>query len=183
MIPNNEKLGPVQNSDIKVLQAIILATQPKTIVEFGTQNAISTQAMLEVIPEDAHLYSFDPYKQHNLIHPQFTFLQKSQTEVDTQNIDLVFFDGSHEIKSNIEAFNLLNLSENAIIAIHDTGLWKEMYENNGGIMTPDGYAHQPHEREFVNWIKENHQEYQIINLHTQRAFRHGITLIQKYKKL
>lgn len=183
MIPNNEKLGPVQNSDIKVLQAIIHATQPKNIIEFGTQNGASTLAMLEVLPEDATLQSYDPYKQHNISHPQFIFQQKSQTEVDDTLADLVFFDGSHEIKSNIEAFNKLNLAENAIIAIHDTGLWKEVYESNGGIMTPEGYAHQPHEREFVNWIKENHPEYQIINLHTQRAFRHGLTLIQKYRKL
>lgn len=130
---------------------------------------------------DAKLTSYDnTVTSSNITDKRFTFKNKSQTDIEEENIDFIFFDASHDLDLNIETFNKLKLSENAIIAIHDTGLWDKMLMDTGGQWIGNGYAHRPDEIRFVQWIKENYPEYQVINFHTLKETRHGITLLQKY---
>lgn len=168
-------LGPIQPEDKDLIQAIIKMTCPKVVVEFGTQTGVSSQAMLDVL--NGTLYSFDPIKQHKLAHPNFIFVQKPQEHYDLKvPVDLVFFDGSHNLESNLRAYELIEpfLTPQALILVHDTGLWKEPWVQNGGYSNEEGFLHQPDERKFVNMLNLNK-----IHLHTFEEVRHGMTILQK----
>lgn len=172
------ELGPIQDCDVLLLQAVIKMTCPINLVELGYLNGYSTKKILEVMRPDAKLTSYDStVTGSNIIDSRFTFKNQSQTEVNEQDIDFIFFDASHDLEINKETFNRLNLSENAIIAVHDTGLWNEMVLDTGGYWVGNGYAHRPDEREFVKWLKE--KGYNAINFHTLKETRHGMTLLQK----
>lgn len=175
------ELGPIQEQDVLLLQAVIKMTCPLNLVELGYLNGYSTKKILEVMRPDAKLTSYDSTVTGSpIIDDRFTFKNQSQTEVNEKDIDFIFFDASHDLNINIETWNNLNLKDNAIIAIHDTGLWDKMLMDTGGHWIDNGYAHRPDERAFVTWVKENHPEYQVINFHTLKETRHGITLLQKY---
>lgn len=172
------RLGPIQDEDVLLLQAVIKMTYPVQLVELGYLNGYSTQKILEVMREDAHLTSYDNTVSWSDIQDQrFTFKNKSQTEVSEKNIDFIFFDASHDFEINKQTFEKLDLTEGAIIAIHDTGLWNTMVMDTGGYWIGGGYAHRPGEREFVEWLKE--KGYNAINFHTLKETRHGMTLLQK----
>lgn len=175
------ELGPIQNEDVLLLQAVIKMTCPLNLVELGYLNGYSTNKILEAMLPEAHLTSYDcTVTGSNITDTRFTFKNKSQTEVEENDIDFIFFDASHDLEINKETWKNLHLTDNCIIAIHDTGLWDKMLMDTGGHWIGEGYAHRPGEREFVNWLKETYPEYQVINFHTLRQTRHGITLIQKY---
>ena len=175
------ELGPIQNEDVLLLQAVIKMTCPINLVELGYLNGYSTSKLLEVMLPEAKLTSYDnTVRVSNVTDERFTFKNQSQTEVNETDIDFIFFDASHDLKINIETWKNLKLTDNAIIAIHDTGLWNKMVMDTGGYWLDEGYAHRPDETLFVNWLKENYQEYQVINFHTTKQTRHGITLLQKY---
>jgi cephalosporin hydroxylase len=168
-------LGPIQNEDILLIQAIMHMTCPSVVVEFGTQTGVSTNAILDVLK--GHLYSFDPHKQHNIEHPNFTFINDVQENYAlTVPVDVVFFDGSHNYDSNMLAYQKIEpfLSKESIIIVHDTGLWEKPFVQNGGYANAEGYLHQPHERRFVNDLRLNK-----IHLHTMKEVRHGMTILQK----
>jgi len=176
------ELGPIQDCDVLLLQAVIKMTCPIQLVELGYLNGYSTRKILEAMRPDAKLTSYDSTVHgSNIIDERFTFKNQSQTEVSEQDIDFIFFDASHDLEINKETWNNLNLTENAIIAIHDTGLWDKMVMDTGGHWIDNGYAHRPDERAFVNWLIE--KDYQAINFHTLKETRHGITLLQKKKPL
>lgn len=176
-IPHLE-LGPVQEEDVLLIQAVIKLTCPSVLVELGYLNGFSTSKILEVMREDAHLTSYDNTVKHSLIKDKrFTFKNKSQTEVEEKDIDFIFFDASHDLDLNIETFKNLKLSNNAIIVIHDTGIWNEMIMDTGGYFVEEGYIHRPHEREFVKYLIKN--GYNAVNLMTTKELRHGISIVQK----
>lgn len=172
------KLGPVQDEDVLLLQAVIKMTCPVQIVELGYLNGYSTKKMLDVMRNDAQLTSYDNTIQSSpIVDERFTFKNKSQTECDEKNIDFIFFDASHDFEINKETFNRLDFTDNAIIAVHDTGLWNGMILDTGGYWIGNGYAHRPGEIMFVEWLKE--KGYNAINFHTLKETRHGMTLLQK----
>ena len=174
------KLGPVQDEDVLLLQAVIKMTCPLKLVELGYLNGFSSRKILEVMKEDAILISYDNTVQYSdITDSRFTFKNKSQTEYEEENIDFIFFDASHNLDLNKETLLKVEktLNKNGIIAIHDTGIWNEMVMDTGGYWVKDGYVHRPDEREFVKWLKE--KGFNIINLGTTRELRHGITLAQK----
>ena len=161
------EIGPIQNEDVLLIQAVIKMTCPSVLVELGYLNGFSTRKILEVMREDAHLTSYDnTVINSNITDARFTFKNKSQTEVDEKNIDFIFFDASHNLDLNKETLLKVEktLNKNAIIAIHDTGIWNEMVMDTGGYWVKDGYVHRPDEREFVKWLKE--KGFNIINLGT-----------------
>lgn len=188
---NGITLGKILDEDALLLQAIIKMTSPKTLVEFGFLHGDSAKKMLEVMDNEAHLYSFDNTTNGKDLGSNFTFHKLSQTEIDKtdiKDIDFVFIDASHEIELNKETFKKLLplLTEKAIIIIHDTGSWCDgnVWELERGRLNPDGsWTHCPDEVDFVNWIKENYPEWQQIHLHSKRQLRHGMTLLQKYVKI
>lgn len=179
-------LGAIQKEDEALLQAIILMTCPKKLVEFGYLHGDSARAFLSVMKPDASLvsYDIDPIGRASS-DPRFLLKTMSQTDYEETDVDFVFFDASHDLQLNRETFKKVEptLLQEAIIAVHDTGLWNEVVMDTGGWSVGNGYAHRPGERLFVNWIKETYPEYQVLHLHTEAELRHGITILQKYNKL
>lgn len=172
------ELGKIQDEDVLLIQSVIKLTCPSVLVELGYLNGFSTSKILEVMREDAHLTSYDNTVKHSLINDKrFIFKNKSQTEVEEENIDFIFFDASHDLDLNIETFKNLKLAKNAIIVIHDTGIWNEMVIDTGGYFVEEGYIHRPHEREFVKYLIKN--GFNAVNLMTTKELRHGISIAQK----
>jgi predicted O-methyltransferase YrrM len=178
-------LGPLLDQDEAFLKAIIGMTNPMVVVEFGFLWGDSARGMLEVMDENARLYSFDCTKDGVIDDPRFTFFKKSQEEIEgIENIDFVFLDASHDLVLNQKTFEKLmdSMSEKGIIAIHDTGTWVggNVFNAEMGHMNKKGeWVHCPDEILFVNWIKEKYPEWQQIHFHSSRQVRHGITLLQK----
>lgn len=186
---NGIELGPLMPEDADFLRSIIEMTNPKTVVEFGHFWGHSAKAMLEVMDEDARLYSYDNTKDSAIKDSRFKFFQKCQTEIEgIHNIDFVFLDASHDLELNKKTFLKIKdeLSEKAIIAVHDTGTWCDgnVFESTMGIELPDGsFVHCPDEIEFINWLQDEYPDFQQIHFHSDTKIRHGITLLQRYTRL
>lgn len=160
-------------------------TCPLKVVELGYLNGYSANIILNALKEDSLLISYDNTTHGNINDRRFIFKHKSQEDYEETDVDMVFFDASHDFELNKKTFRkvILSLNKQAIIAIHDTGLWNIKMQDVGGYWINDGYAHRPDERKFVNWIKEFYPKYQVINFHSLKETRHGMTLIQKLDTL
>jgi hypothetical protein len=200
-------LGPVQRDEAITLFGIIRTIRPKVILEFGFFHGHSAFNFLSALDNDGFLYSYDISDESNKraktefsCFKNFKFIHKSQTDFDHSDIahnaiDFVFFDAAHDLQLNIETFNkvLPHITDNCIIAIHDTGLWFKSYFEQAHItwsqnhpadwVTDSLFAHQPDERRFVNWITSEYPQYQAIHLHSSHTLRHGLTIIQKREQL
>lgn len=180
------ELGPIQQEDKLVLQALIKMTCPKVLVEFGFLRGDSARAILEVMRSDAKLISYDTHPIGIIEDPRLTIVVDSQENFrSSELVDFIFLDASHDEMLNRATFRKLEplLNDDALIIVHDTGLWKDKLMDTGGQFVDGGYAHRPQERLFVNWIHEYHPEFQQIHLHTLHENRHGLTVLQKYKTL
>jgi predicted O-methyltransferase YrrM len=202
-----DAIGPLQRDEALLLLAITKTIAPATIVEFGFFRGHSAFNFLQVLPEDGMLFSFDitdaanKYAHRGLSGVKnFRFIQKSQTEflpsdIDNRQIDLLFIDAAHELDLNQASWQAVlgSLSEEAIIAIHDTGLWSKSHfrpihcdfanERPLDWLDDERFQHQKQERQFVNWILEEFPEYSAIHFHTLKLLRHGLTLVQKRRLL
>lgn len=182
------ELGPLLEDDKKLLQAIILMNDPKNVVEFGFLRGHSTRVMLEVMSPDSKLTSYDNTEVSNIPEDsRFELKRIGQEDFDGgKDIDFVFLDASHYFDLNKITFKKLLpcLTENCIIAVHDTGKWFEnVFKFERGHEFEGGWLHCPEEREFVNWIREEYPDWQQIHFNTQSKISHGMTLLQKYHKL
>jgi hypothetical protein len=76
----------------------------------------------------------------------------------------VFLDGAHDLALNQQTFERLlpMLAPDAIVAVHE---------------------HQPEERAFVNWVREEHPDFAQIDLHTHVVPRRGTALLQRSRPL
>lgn len=182
------ELGTLLPEDASLLQAIIKMTNPMNVVEFGFLRGQSTRVMLEVMDQNAKLTSHDNTEVYNIPEdPRFTLKRIGQEDFEPmENVDFVFLDASHDFELNKQTFEKLqsSLTEDAIIAVHDTGKWfANVFEFEKGYEYDGGWLHSPDERKFMNWIKETYPEYQQIHFNTQSKISHGISLLQKYNKL
>lgn len=182
------ELGPLLPEDALLLQAIIKMTNPMNVVEFGFLRGRSTRVMLEAMDANARLTSHDNTEVYNIPEdPRFTLKRIGQEDFEPmENVDFVFLDASHDFELNKKTFEKLqsSLTDDAIIAVHDTGKWfANVFEFHLGYEHEGGWLHCPDERKFMNWIKETYPEYQQIHLNTQSKISHGISLLQKYNKL
>ena len=199
----DEALGPVQRDEALLLFALVRTTMPRVVVEFGFRTGHSAFNFLRALPPDAMVYSYDTSSGSGSIaalefahFPNFRFLSKPQQQFDPadiehREIDFVFFDAAHEFDANRETWSKLAplLAEHAIVAVHDTGTWAKSHfasahawaaeSEPGRWLNEEEYEHQSGERQFVNWIVETSPEYCVVQLHTLRALRHGLTLLQK----
>jgi predicted O-methyltransferase YrrM len=199
--------GPLQRDEALFLHALARVMRPKVVVEFGFLGGHSAMNFLTALPPTSRVYSFDidPHcsttaRRFFSNRPNFSFACKSQVDitaadVDGRPIDLCFLDASHDLELNIETFKRLLglLAPNAILAVHDTGTWSPSYmekvhrehvEARPELWVEGGvYAHQPEERQFVNWIRENHPEFAQLHLHTHETVRHGLTVLQRSQPL
>jgi predicted O-methyltransferase YrrM len=199
--------GPLQRDEALMLHALVRVLRPKVVVEFGFLGGHSALNFLTALPPGSRLYSFDIDAGSEAAalrffggRDDFRFRRKSQaditaTDVDGGPIDLVFLDASHDLELNRQTFERLQdlLSEDAVVVVHDTGTWSPPHMTRlhrdyasaepGWWVSEEEYAHQPDEREFVNWVREAHPRFAQVNLHTRRALRHGMTVLQRSSAL
>jgi hypothetical protein len=151
--------------------------------------ADGAKALLKLAP-DGDFHFFNKYAQNI-----------TREDVKNQPVDFVFFDAGHELKDNQAIWASLQnvLADNCVIAVHDTGAWSKKFLDEhkvpadspwrAGEVRGHGedqyYLHinQRDERSFINWIHEAYPDYEMINLHSLRYMRNGITLLQRYKTL
>jgi hypothetical protein len=204
-------IGPVQSDEALLLFSLIRVLRPKTIVEFGYAKGHSSANFLKAASEDAIIYSYDILDESKEIaekvnDERLKYIHKSQTDfthadIDNKEIDFVFFDASHNDELNIETFNLIvdHLTEEAVVAVHDTGAWDNSCNEHPGatdgyyvngwafpkgyFLNDQKYIHQAGERKFVNHLREHEVGIEQIHLHSSNTFRHGLTLLQKRKVL
>lgn len=183
-----ERLGPLQSADAETIKALIKMIDAKVVVEFGYLFGDSAKTILEALGEDGKLFSYDIEARHIKTHDsRFTFVHKSQANFESigDKIDFVFFDASHDLELNKITFEkiLPELSDKAIIAVHDTGTWPYIVEDTGGYEINGEYLHRPDERKFVNWIRDTYPDFDQLHFHTLSKVRHGLTIIKKYQRL
>lgn len=203
----NDAIGPLQRDEAIALFGIVRTVRPKTVVEFGFFHGHSAFNFLQALPADARLFSYDidvdsirrAMTEFNFDR-RFTFIGKSQTEfahedIGNREIDFAFFDAAHELELNIETFKRIvpHLAPEAMVAVHDTGLWHRAHfapihetftrEYPGMWKSGDLYAHQPGERAFIDWIVAEHPEFSAIHFHSTGTLRHGFSLLQQKRSL
>ncbi|MBV9309254.1 MAG: class I SAM-dependent methyltransferase [Solirubrobacterales bacterium] len=192
--------GPVQRDEALLLHALIRTLRPATVVEIGFLYGDSAFNFLTALDPQARLYSFDVdpacvefARARCEQDPRFVLRLRSQDtltaeDFDGRPVDFVFLDGAHELTANQATFARLLplLSARAVIAIHDTGgLPRSLTPSCAPALAlkdrwaGDEFEHQPGERAFVNWLLQAHPEFAQIHLHSNRAVRHGITLVQR----
>jgi predicted O-methyltransferase YrrM len=202
-----DAIGPLQRDEAIALFGIIRTLRPQTVVEFGFRHGHSAFNFLCALDADARLYSYDIDTESSaraieelLFDKRFAFVPKSQidfdpSDIDYRSIDFVFFDASHQLTENVTTFQLVLpcLRCDAIIAIHDTGLWEKSHfsqaqtdfvrTSRGVWVTETLYSHQPDERAFVNWISLHHPEFGAVHFHSTNTLRHGLSLLQRQGRL
>lgn len=199
-LSKKEPIYSIQNDEALFLYSLVKLIAPKIIIEIGFLEGYSTINFLAAMSPDGSVYSFDPdtnsaKKSNKIKDKRFKFINKqgqdfSPKDINKNLIDLVFLDASHDLKENIEIFENISrsFSPNCIVVIHDTGLYNDSLKENHwttpkGFMIGKGYAHQPDERRFVNYLKTKFPEFQQINLHSLNVGRLGMTILQKYQVL
>ena len=106
-------------------QLMALASQVKTIVEFGLRGGVSTWAMLEGLPDDGTLLGVD-IDPNALIarrvkaDPRFTFLVGDSIKVKLpRKADLVMIDSSHMYEQTVEELKVAAKMKPRYIVLHD----------------------------------------------------------------
>ena len=185
--------GPIQDDEALFIYSIVKALRPKTVVEFGFSHGVSALNFLKALDPDSRLYSYDitNYNPQAPAHndSRFKFYLKSQTEFEHTDIDrlidIAFFDDGHIFDINTVAFKKIidKMAPYSLTIVHDTGLHSEKIEAfepcTCDFLNYCGGAHQPDERLFINWIKDNYPDWQVINIHSFNVFRHGLTILQR----
>lgn len=192
--------GPVQRDEALFLHSLVRALRPETVVEIGFLSGDSAFNFLRALDTDARLYSFDIdptcaefARQRCGDDPRFVLKIRSQEKLTREDIDgrladFVFLDAAHELLRNQATFERLVtlMAPRAILAVHDTGAIPRAFVLDGDptlALTEqwagDEFEHQPDERAFVNWLLEAHSDFSQIHIHSRRAYRHGITLLQR----
>ena len=184
-----------------LMYALVKVLNPRVIVEFGFAKGYSSGNFLRAMSADSKLYSFDPdinayalAKTWN--DPRFKFVLKrgedfKRSDIDNNNIDMVFIDASHELLSNVKIFHRIrkSLAPDCLIMIHDTGLFnrdfmdKEWVIDGSFYVTDKGYAQRPGERLFVNFLKWRYPKFDQIHFHSMTVECMGITMLKRYQKL
>jgi len=201
------KHGPIQKDEALFLYAVCKMIRPKTILEFGIQDGLSTLNFALAKDKDCFLFSFDikkdcvnrAFEKIKEIENCFLLVKDCQEfsveDVKNRPIDLCFLDAAHILEINKKCIRkfIPHMSDTGIIAIHDTGAWSKEACSS----FPSNYKISPRMKTFlddketrflpavaserltVNWFLEEYPEYSQIHFHSATFFRHGITLIQK----
>lgn len=200
--PMSERvLGPIQRSEAIAIYGLLRCIRPRLIIEIGFGEGDSTEALLAATcdVQGARVVSYDirvsqPHakalqeKYHNL-----QVLEADQATLklpETDPIDILFLDGSHDMRLNKAFFenNAAVLTQQTIVIVHDTGLWAQgLYDESalqhfgcrGVHRGIQGRFHQPGEVAFVRWLTEDTQEWTRVDIGSASCFRHGFTLLQK----
>ena len=191
---NQEVLGPIQDDEALFLYALIRVMKLRNIVEIGGLGGYSALNFCKAVGNDGKVISIDinktPVMAVNHFSIQKDVMMVEVEDIGLKKIDLLFFD-CHNYEAQMAFYNKMKkhniVSEETIIALHDTGThyrkvvgWS--YE------TPQGYVHVKAERKMVNKFVE--MGYSAFCGHASvecqkqaNFFRHGITVLSKFKKL
>lgn len=199
--------GPIQQEEALLLFALVRVLRPRVVVEFGFHRGHSALNFLLALPPDGELHSYDisegaaqmasqlfagAARFHYHHKPQESFLP---ADVGGREIDLVLLDAAHDLDLNVATFEKLRpcLAPRAILAVHDTGTWWRAHmrhehlawaaDRPHGWLSAEEYAPWDEERRFVNWLRETHPDLSQLHLHSYRALRHGLTLLQASGRL
>ena len=199
-------IGPLQRDEALLLYGLVRTIRPKVILEFGFYLGHSAYNFLCAGGSGTRVFSYDVTDVSKRTatrffsrYSNFRYIHKSQTEFDATDIqcmrvDLLFMDASHSLASNIKTFELVRpvLTDNAVIAIHDTGTWSKQHmravhnafaaTRRDQWLSDEEFAHQPEEREFVTYLLRQHPDFQCIHLHSANTLRHGLTILQSGKR-
>lgn len=201
-----DALGPVQRDEALLLFGLVAVIRPETVVEFGFSKGHSALNFLQALGGYGKLFSFDISEISEEIArvfskvENFVFIRKPQQDfvphdIENRKIDFVFFDGAHQLDIGKSTFMacLPCLSENAIVVVHDTGTWNRSLfteahrrfagSKNADWLNQEEFQHQKEERQFVNWIANEFEEFQVLHLHSNNCMRHGLTILQRRRLL
>lgn len=185
-------IGPIQDDEAIFLFALCKVMMIKNVVEIGVQNGYSTQNFIKAIGDNGSVIGID-IENTPFLSDRFTFINSCASIVEPSqipwNIDLLFFDSHSEYAQKKFFENMTaagKITDDTIIAIHDTGL--HPCGIGIGIKCKNGYAHQPVERLFSNWLvsigySPFHAHTNIEKHNENMPFRHGLTILCKRKIL
>jgi len=198
--PEHENvIGPIQRSEAIMMFGLVRVLRPKTVVELGFFRGDSA-AVLAAATEDiegsrvvSHDIHVDLAIAETLMrrYPHLEVRQADQRAVgdDLGNaIDFLFVDASHDFETNKQTWAALKgrLAQNAVVMVHDTGLWVDPYRppehTQGCPGTANGVPgryHQPHEVHFVQWVAATEPDWVKMDFWSANTFRHGFTLLQR----
>jgi len=200
--------GSICRDEALFIFSLIKMIRPKVVVEFGFARGHSALNVLTAIDKDAKLYSFDiaefsrktaeaVFNQHKNFHFRFkSQLDFTPEDVHNQKIDLVYFDAVYDRNINMATFEKLksSLSDESIIMLHDTNVWKKTLMDDAHIsyaskkpndwLNENEFQSQKGQREFFNDFLEKFPEYAAVTLHSSNIpLLSGISLLQKKKVL
>jgi hypothetical protein len=169
----------------------------KRIFEIGGLSGYSGKNFIQALTycNDGILYTCDINPVPKLAENHKLLIKNalniSIDDIDNMPLDLIFFDCHDlvqiDVYKNFIKNNIIN--DNTVLALHDTNLHYSPFNIHGPyIKEEDGYAHQPVERQMVNFFKN--EGYDIFSISTDKSkhdesfpFRHGITVCKKFKYL
>ena len=189
-------VGPIQDDEALFLFALIRCTRISRILEVGGLDGYSARNFLEALESrpDTFVYTIDlqPVTQHNIRHIciQKDAREISPEDVDNRALDLVFFD-CHEMEVQMELYHRLRdsqiITNDTILALHDTGLHESKF-TGWSYEIPEGWVHQPVERQMVNRFKDF--GYDVMTIDAKKGtscgalpYRHGLTICKKHTHL
>ena len=189
-------IGPIQDDEALFLFSLVRCTRISRILEVGGLDGYSAKNFIKALGDrpGTAVYTIDlePVERQGETHK---CIQKdaqlvTAEDIDDQALDLVFFD-CHELLVQMELFwrlrDLNMITDETILILHDTGLHNDNFVG-WAYEIPEGWVHQPVEREMVNIFKD--LGYDIFTLDAKRKtscedlpFRHGLTVCKKHVPL
>jgi len=130
--------------DLGILYAAIKETRPKTMVEIGFAGGDGTRAILSAADAGTTCHSFDPLPHLGAVDNlraempgtgrNFVFHLKSGEDINPEDVGgdkvgFAFLDADHNTTHSAIMFEKLlpMLTEDAIVAVHDTGAWGKKF--------------------------------------------------------
>lgn len=201
-------IGPIQRSEAIMLYGLIKTIRPRRVVEVGFYRGDSCAVLCAATAgdPDATVESYDvrwvDENDKNSLKAQYPHLTveicdqrqvMSRTAAsDSRLIDFLFIDASHDLEINQATWAsfVTRMSSNAVVMVHDTGLWVDTHRppdfTHGRPGTKHGVTgrfHQPDEVMFVQWIEKNFPNWTRMDFMSVNAFRHGFTLLQRTQQV
>jgi len=183
---DQDVVGPIQADEALLLHSIVRTTHTRRILELGGLLGYSARVFLHALSckERYMMYTVDlvPVRSQGMFHKtiQKDAVTLTMADIDHKPIDLLFLDchAYYATKNTVE--NLLAhkmLSENVIIALHDTGKHRQIAHP---LVWSRDYVHQPVERIFAQYLSL--RGWQRISFHDDDRMmggRHGLTIMQR----
>lgn len=121
-----------------------LASECRTIVEFGVRTGVSTWALLDGLPENGRLVSVDiedvTPPERVTADPRWTLIvADDRTLTDLPQADLVLIDTSHEYHHTLAELTLAASLRARLIVLHDWNL-PDVQDAVRGFMLRSGYG-------------------------------------------